>query len=205
MSFLFKFSFLTILASFLKPIWTHTGHFPSHLRIPVFQSLFIDFWAPPVRICQEVGGRAGTPLNRINSTLSLSLCFKNNTRAYTNSLKGFFWKPAAGFKGVPPLPPTSINGTPGGTQKSIKKRWKTAMHKWDGKWPICVQTGLKSGAKSVKKHNLNKKGRHRFRLLFATLWWHLASQERPKSRQDLLKKTDKKTTSLLLSARWQMT
>ena len=79
------------------------------------------------------------------------------------------------------------------------------MHKWDAKWPICVQTGFKSGAKIVKKHNLNKKGRHRFRLLFATLWRHLASQERPKSRQELLKKTDKKTTSLLLSARWQMT
>ncbi len=35
-------------------------------------------------------------LNRINSTLPSSLFFKNHTRVYTNSLKGFFLKPAAG-------------------------------------------------------------------------------------------------------------
>ena len=31
-------------------------------------------------------------LNRINSTLPVSLFFKNHTRAYTNSLKGFLWR-----------------------------------------------------------------------------------------------------------------
>ena len=35
-------------------------------------------------------------LNRINNTLPLSLFFKNHTRRYTNSPKGFLWKPAAG-------------------------------------------------------------------------------------------------------------
>ena len=58
-----------------------------------FLSFFIDFWSPPGRSEEEVGG---TLLNRINSTLSLSLFFKNHTRVYTNSLKGFFLKPAAG-------------------------------------------------------------------------------------------------------------
>ena len=35
-------------------------------------------------------------LNRINSTLPLSLFLKKHARDYTNSLKGFFLKPAAG-------------------------------------------------------------------------------------------------------------
>ena len=45
---------------------------------------------PEVRRCRV------SVLNRINSTLPLSLFFKNHTRAYTNSPKGFLWKPAAG-------------------------------------------------------------------------------------------------------------
>ena len=61
-------------------------------------------------------------LNRINSTLPLSFFFKNHTRLYTNSLRGFFLKPAAGFNGVPPLPPTSGFRAPGGDQKWMKER-----------------------------------------------------------------------------------
>ena len=45
---------------------------------------------PEVRRCRV------SVLNRINSTLPLSLFFKNHTRVYTNSLKGFFLKPSAG-------------------------------------------------------------------------------------------------------------
>ena len=48
---------------------------------------------PEVRRCRV------SVLNRINSTLSLSLFFKNHTRVYTNSPKGFLWEPAAGFMG----------------------------------------------------------------------------------------------------------
>ena len=48
---------------------------------------------PEVRRCRV------SVLNRIDSTLPLSLFFKNHTWAYTNSLKGFFLKPAAGFTG----------------------------------------------------------------------------------------------------------
>ena len=75
------------------------GHFASNLCMQVFHYFFINFRAPPCRVSDRVGGSGGTPLNRTNSTLSLSLFFKNHMRAYTNSHKGFFWKPAAGFTG----------------------------------------------------------------------------------------------------------
>ena len=204
-SFLVKLCFLTLLASFLKPVWTHVAHFPSHLHRQVFDSFFNDLWARQWPSGRQVGGRGGTPLNPaagfhkkpFRLFVKLLVWFlKNNDNDKVLLIL---------FKGVPPLPPTSSSEQPGWAQKWIKTQWRTCMHKWDAKWPICVQTGFKSGAKIVKKHNLNKKGRHRFRLLFATLWRHLASQERPKSRQELLKKTDKKTTSLSLSARWRMT
>ena len=45
---------------------------------------------PEVRRCRV------SVLNRINSTLPLSLFFKNHTRSFTDSPRGFFWKPAAG-------------------------------------------------------------------------------------------------------------
>ena len=46
------------------------------------------------RVTSRCGGVASA--FSINSTLPLSLFFKNHTRDFTNSPKGFLWKPAAG-------------------------------------------------------------------------------------------------------------
>ena len=93
-----------------------------HARFSLF---FHRFLSPPrgpqVRMGNWVGGRGGTPLNRINSTLSLSLFFKNHTRGYTNSPKGFLWKPAAGFIGCRLCRRPLNNRQPGGPGN----RWKT--------------------------------------------------------------------------------
>ena len=142
--FFVQFVFLTILAPLLNPVWTHMAHFPFHLCMQVFHCFFFNFWAPPGRVLREVGGAGGTPLNRINSTLPLSLFFKNHTRPYTNSPKGFFWKPAAGFKGCRlcrrPNLLFSI-GAPGGAQNSMEN-WHAQMRQkvthmrsnWLQKW-----------------------------------------------------------------------